>query len=60
MFPLSGSGELSIIVFIVLGVFVLLMIFRLFWRLRHEQLEAGGSWGQQIFGRTKNENPDDF
>jgi hypothetical protein len=60
MSPLSGSGTLPVIVFIVLGVFVLLMIFRLFWRLRHEQLEAGGSWGQQLFGRDKREKPDDF
>jgi hypothetical protein len=60
MFPLSGSGTLPVIVFIVIGVFVLLMIFRLVWRLRNEELEAGGSWGRQLFGRTKKEMPDDF
>jgi hypothetical protein len=43
-----------------IGVIILLAIFRLFWRMRNEQLEPGGSWGQQIFGRTKDEKPDDF
>jgi hypothetical protein len=43
-----------------IGVVILLSIFRLFWRMRNEQLEPGGSWGQQIFGRTKAEKPDDF
>jgi hypothetical protein len=59
MFPLTGSETLPIVGFIVLGVVVLLLIFRLVWRLRNEQLEPGGSWGQQIFGRTKDEKPDD-
>jgi len=59
MFPLSGSATLPVLVFIALGLFVLFMIFRLVWRLRHEEMEAGGSWGQQIFGRTKAETPDD-
>ncbi len=52
MIPLIG--------FIFIGVFVLLLIFRLVWRVRTEQLEPGGSWGQQIFGRAKDEKPDDF
>jgi hypothetical protein len=60
MFPLSGGSTLPVIAFIVIGAVVLLLIFRLAWRLRNEELEAGGSWGRQIFGRTKAENPDDF
>jgi hypothetical protein len=48
-----------VIAFIAIGVFALLLIVRFVWRLRNEQLEPGGSWGQQIFGRTKDEKPDD-
>jgi hypothetical protein len=60
MFPLTGGETLPLIAVIVMGVFVLLLILRLVWRVRNEELEAGGSWGQQIFGRTKDEKPDDF
>jgi hypothetical protein len=60
MFPLTGGDSLPLIVVIVMGAIVLLLILRLVWRIRNEELEAGGSWGQQIFGRTKNEKPDDF
>jgi nitrogen fixation-related uncharacterized protein len=49
-----------VLIGIVILVFVLLMIVRFVWRVRNEQLEPGGSWGQQIFGRAKDEKPDDF
>ena len=31
----------------------------LIWRLRNEEMEPGGSWGQQIFGRSDKSKPDD-
>jgi hypothetical protein len=44
---------------IIVAAIVLLLVLRVVWRLRNEEMEAGGSWGQQIFGRTKNEKPSD-
>jgi cytochrome b561 len=45
---------------IIVAAIVLLLVLRLVWRLRNEQIEPGGSWGQQLFGRDKREKPDDF
>jgi hypothetical protein len=39
-------------VLIVFAVIVLLVVLRLIWRLRNEEMVSGGSWGQQIFGRS--------
>jgi uncharacterized membrane protein len=49
----------GVAVLIVFAVFVLLIVLRLIWRLRNEQMEPGGSWGQQIFGRSDKRKPDD-
>jgi cytochrome b561 len=48
-----------VFVFVAIGIVVLLVIARLVWRLRNEQLEPGGSWGEQISGPTEDEKPDD-
>jgi hypothetical protein len=48
-----------VLIGIVIAVIIVLMIVRLVWRVRNEQLEPGGSWGQQIFGPAKDQKPDD-
>jgi hypothetical protein len=45
-----------VIVLIICGVIFALLVLRLVWRLRNDDVESGGSWGQQISGDKDDES----
>jgi hypothetical protein len=54
---------IGIVIGAVVGAVLLLSVLRLVWSMRNTELEAGGSYGTQFFGRIgkkKRETTDDF